>query len=223
MAEQYDDHSARSPSPDVLGALRREWTPQALRNVLLYAKQRARMVRQTGRACPPQKEYARELVHDAHADTWSGELVWDPSRCSLVMHLCAAIKARTWREIQRAARFTSMDEPPATNDDGLTEAEPDDPRERFSSSPDAAGPAVVFPALIARVCDALRNEARGDPPFLAILGAWERGFTDRDEIMEITGLDKSAYDRVRKRIVYVAARLSLELRQLVRDYLSSQS
>ena len=71
MAELYDDgpndRAVPSPSPETLAALRAHWTPDIARDVLRYAKQRARMVRMTGRPCPPLAEYARELVHDAHA------------------------------------------------------------------------------------------------------------------------------------------------------------
>jgi hypothetical protein len=226
MAELYDDRpsdrAVPSPSPETLAALRAQWTPDIARDVLRYAKQRARMVRTTGRPCPPLAEYARELVHDAHADTFSGELRWDPQQCSLAVHLRAAIKLRTWREIHKAARYVSL-EMPAVAEVGEPEIEldPVDPRDRFSSSPNAAGPAVVFPALIARVCDALRLEAGADREFLSLLRAWERGFTERTEIMKLTGFDKATYDRVRKRILYVAARLSLDLRELVRHYLGS--
>ncbi len=72
-------------SDDELGRLLREqFTPQLNTALRRYAEYRARMVRAAGRACPPPSQYARELVHDAYADTWCGERTWDPERCSLV-------------------------------------------------------------------------------------------------------------------------------------------
>ena len=226
MVDSHDDRAAtRSPSAEVLRALREQWTPQVIYDLQLYAEQRARMVRASGRPCPPPAQYARELVHDAHADVWCGVLVWDPSRCSLFIQLRAAIKSRTFTEIKNARRFMSLDVRSA-NDGGPDDDDHSDEsiqvRDTGEGEVECVGP-VVFPALLARVCAELRQTAYHDHDCLVIVRAWERGFIDRDEIMEITGLDPIDYKRARERLFYASTNLPAELRQLVQHYLRSAS
>ena len=207
----------RSPTRETLAAFRAQWTPQAMCELLEYAERRARMVRVSGRACPPPAQYARELVHDVHAFTWSGELSWDPNRCSLVTHLRRAIKSRTRHEIDQAARRISLDVHAAAEE---REGPKITSRDALASSPDAVGP-LVFPALVARVCDELHEAASKYPDCVAMLRAWERGVIERDEVLEVTGLDEAAYHRARQRLLYASRTLSSELRRLVQEYLRS--
>jgi hypothetical protein len=58
---------------------------------------------------------ARELVDDVHADTWAGDLPWDPSQCSLLEHFRQAIKQRTWLEI----RISFVPLPDAANEEAM--------------------------------------------------------------------------------------------------------
>ncbi len=226
MVDAHDDRRATrspspSPSPEVLVALRDQWTPPTVRDLHRYAEQRARMVRVSGRACPPPGQYARELVHDAHADTWCGDLTWDPDRCSLAMHLRGVIKSRTWTEIQKAPRFVSLDGRPA-NDSDPADGSPIQVHVALSASSGNVGP-VVFPLLVARVCAELHKTAYEHHDCFALVRAWERGFTEREEIMEITGLDPVSYRRARKRLFYASSNLPASLRQFVQDYLRSAS
>lgn len=210
--ETSDDELAR--------ALREQFTPRVNTELRRYAEYRARMVRAAGRVCPPPPRYARELVHDAYADTWSGERTWDPERCALVDHLRGVIDSRTWNEVKTPRQYTSLDARPIANDNDDHAGE-----ERLaladklsSSSGDISS--VALPALVARTCHALRQAAK-ERDCIDMVRAWELGFIDRDEICALTGLDETAYRRARGRLLYIAGDLPDELRQLVRDYLRS--
>src|SRR5215510_14197325 len=97
-----DAPSSGAPLPATRDALRDQTTRELMTQAQQYAQTRVALVRRAGKAVP--KTYARELVNDAHADTWTGDLPWDPSQCSLLVHLCQAIRYRTWAEIRRMRR-----------------------------------------------------------------------------------------------------------------------
>jgi hypothetical protein len=168
---------------------------------------------------PVSKTYARELVDDAHADTWTGRLPWDPSQCSLLVHLCQAIKYRTWAEIQhmRRAPLVSLH---GSSNDGTT------PREIEHALADAThgGCSPVFlGAISATVFQELRRLVPADHEAAVLLQCWEDGFITRDEAMRRVGLSESAYDRARKRLLYLSRCLPPDLRELVQDLLRSFS
>lgn len=214
----------RSPSPETLYALREQYTPELHRALLRFAQHRARMVRNVGRPCPPPLHYARELLHDVHADTWAGVLTWDPARCALVIHLRRAIQSRTWAEIKRGPRFRSLDLIPA-NDDNDEQPDRDAKQITDALSVEASSGNLgvfAFPALVARVCRELRPAAK-DHATVALVRAWERGFTEKEEILEITDLTEEEYRRARDRLLYASRTLPPDLRQLVTDLLRSAS
>ncbi|MGN6105488.1 MAG: hypothetical protein ACTHU0_10320 [Kofleriaceae bacterium] len=201
---------------DVTRALRDQWTRTAANDIQRYAEQRARMVRHSGRPCPRPSEYARELVQDAYTDTWVGDLAWDPQRCSLVRHLRTAIKTRTRKEIEKAPRYVSLDAK-TVNENHERGVQAAIVESLFAPSGDVSS--VLMPALVARVCHELQQATLRDRACVALVDAWQRGLVERDEIMKATGLNESAYDRARKRLVYASADLTSELRQLVQDCL----
>ena len=177
MADVNDEEVTRGPSPAMLAALDEQWTPHVMAELVDYARRRARLVRLSGRPCPSPIEYAHELVHDAHAATWAGELAWDWQRCPLVVHLRTAIKSRTRHEVEsmlRSITVSSEDEPAydVTNP---------------KSSPNAAS-AVVFPSLIVRVCDELHEATKQYPACVSILTAWRRNIVEREEVLDWAGL-----------------------------------
>lgn len=210
--ETSDDELAR--------ALREQFTPRVNTELRRHAEYRARMVRAAGRACPPPERYARELVHDAYADTWSGERAWDPRRCSLAEHLRGVIDSRTWNEIKARRHHTSLDVRPIANDndDRVGDERPALSDKLSASNGDVSS--VALAALVARTCHELR-QATKDHDCIDIVRAWELGFIERDEILALTGLDEAAYRRARGRLFYTAGDLPDELRQLVRDYIRS--
>lgn len=205
---------------DLTRSLREQFTPLVNTQLRRYAEYRARMVRAAGRVCPPPARYARELVHDAYADTWSGERTWDPERCSLVDHLRGVIDSRTWNEVKPARQYVSLDARPIANDneDRVGDERAALMEQLSASSGDTSS--MALPALVARTCHALR-QATKEHDCIDIVRAWELGFIDRHEILALTGLDEATYRRARGRLFYVAGELPDELRQLVRDYLRS--
>ncbi len=210
--ETCDDELAR--------ALREQFTPRVNTELRRHAEYRARMVRAAGRTCPPPPRYARELVYDAYADTWSGERAWDPTRCSLAEHLRGVIDSRTWNELKSRRQYTSLDARPIANHN--EDRVGDDRLALVDKLTAACGDtsSVAFPALVARTCHALR-QATKERDCIDIVRAWELGFLDRDEILALTGLDEITYRRARSRLFYLAGDLPDELRQLVRDYIRS--
>lgn len=212
--ETCDDELAR--------AIREQWTPALVSELRRHAERRARMVRASGRPCPPPRQYARELVNDAHADTWCGDRAWNPKRCSLLDHLRGVITSRTWAEIVAARQNMSLDARPVANDNGGRSGD-DRPAlvDRLSSSSGDIS-SVMLPALFARTCDELRR-VTNEHDCIAIVRAWELGFFERNEVMDITGLDEVAYRRARVRLFYASGDLPDELRRLFRDYLRSAS
>lgn len=204
-------------------ALRTQCTPQVLNELHRYAYQQARIMSQYARSCPPPRQYARELVHDAYADTLCGDRTWDPRRVSAFDHLRGVIDSRISHEIRAARRYTSLDAPPVANDNdphsnNVAPALVD--RLAGASSGDASS--LLLAGHMVLTCQELR-QATNDRDCLKVLRAWERGFVERDEVIELTELDPAAYGRARKRLLYLANDLPDELRQLVRDYLRSAS
>ncbi len=221
------DASDRSPPPETLREIREQYTPELHHVLLRFAQQRARMVRQAGRPCPPPQHYGAELLHDARVDTWVGIRWWEPPRCSLGYHLRRAIQSRSWAEIKQGPRFRSLDLYVA-NDDGDDDnggGRPDPDAEQITEGLIASSGSLglfVFPALVARVCNALRPAAK-DHATIALVRAWERGFCEKEEILEITDLTEDDYRRARDRLFYASRDLPPDLRQLVQDLLRSAS
>jgi len=193
-------------SVDVQRAMRDQTNLELLQRSRRYAEARSEMVREAGRAVP--QSYPRELVHDAYVDTWTGTTLWDPARCSLLVHLRGVIRQRTWSEARHGRRFPHRRLGPST--DTL-----------FASSGDVRP--LLFVALVARVCTALRDASAGDFDALAVLSCWERGVVEREEILCLTGLDVAAYIRTRKRLLHRCEELPGEIVELVRDELRRAS
>jgi hypothetical protein len=174
-------------------------------------------VRRAGKAVP--KTYARELVNDAHADTWTGDLPWDPSQCSLLVHLCQAIRYRTWAEIRHMRRVPLVSLHGSVND-GTTLRQIE--RALAHATHSGCSPAILH-AINAMVCQELRRLVPHDHEASALLQCWEDGFLTRDDVMRHAGLSESAYDRARKRLLYLSRCLTPDLRESVQDLLRSPS
>jgi len=220
MADPLDDDPPRSPPPETLRAIQEQTTPDLTRNARRYAERRAQAVRAAGLPIP--KHYDRELLDDAHADTWTGEAPWDPSRCSLLVHLCGVIKKRTWLETLHARRHRRASIDVSPNDRGWLVAPDIVERQMRDASQGDVSPIMVC-ALVVRVCHELRRVTGADPGRLAILQCWENGLTERAEVMALTGLDEVAYHRARIAVMYLSRQLPPELREVVEATLRSAS
>ncbi len=218
MADQKDDDTPPgSPPPETLRALNEQSTPELWQEARRFAEGRARLVRRAGR--PVSRNYARELVDDAHADTWSGELPWDPSRCSLLAHLRRAIKRRTWREVRHANQVPLVSLHGASND-GSISSQVEHVLAHASSGD--CGP-IMLCVLTDRVCRALRTLVPHDGAATAVVQSWETGCIEHDEVMERTGLSEDRYERARRRLLYMSRHLPPELRETAQELLRSAS
>src|SRR5262245_566940 len=204
-----------STSPEVLGALREQATASMFREVRRFAGRRARVLRHAGHAVPSR--YARELVHDACADTWSGAARWDPTRRTLAEHLTVVIRQRTWLMLRRLQRFEhiSLDAPI------VDDAEDDELEAALVSPSRDAGPNVRA-ILLDRVCEGLRRCNLGGDDLL-VLGCWERDVLTRRAILENTGLSRIAYACARRRLLQRLGDLPVELMELGRHHLAAAS
>jgi hypothetical protein len=170
-----------------------------------YARRRAAMVRRAGGRI--DHLYADELVADALADTWIGTQVsWDPARRSLLEHIRYLIRSRSWkdRESARQRPHVSIDW------DSVATTEVNEPNWHAASPP-------ACPPLMGRVTTAVITELQGlasdDEQVLAILGAWRAGLSDRDDVLDYTGLSTETYRNARARVTYLLRKVP----QFIRD------
>ena len=62
-----------------------------------------------------------------------------------------------------------------------------------------------------------------DSEAAVLLQCWEAGLIVRDEVMDRTGLSERAYDRARKRLLYLSQYLTPALRESAQDLLRRSS
>jgi hypothetical protein len=187
-------------------------TPEEQAALRSYAQARAGMVRRAGVSV--SQTYAQELVDDVQADTWAGDLPWDP-REPLFKHLMNAIKRRTWLEVRRAhlVPFVSLQE--AANDEAMA------PQVEQAAGPAPRSRPVLLHAITATVCQELRPLLARDVEAVAVLECWSDGYLEKDEILEIAGLSDVSYLCARKRLRLIAQCLAPELREVACDLLRS--
>jgi len=234
------DPSPPEPSlPDVQDALTVQYTDEVKKRVERFARRRAWFVRRAGVAIPSLDDYAEELAHDAMATVWLGVRRWNPSR-PIGPRLCWIIKDRTWREIVRAQEYEHVSFDLAANDTVIENAE-ETVEDRAWQGRDVAAEfgvdvdqslaggslsdrdEILFAVLCRQVVDAVVELSRRNEPVRAILGCWEQGFFEREEILLITGLSEHVYDAARKKIRRLAKRLPPDLREAVHDLLRRAS
>jgi hypothetical protein len=169
-----------------------------------YARGRAAMVRRAGGRI--DHLYADELVADALADTWIGTQVsWDPTRRTLLEHIRYLIRSRAWkdRESARQRPHVSIDW------DSVAAIEANEPNWHAASQ-------LACPPLMGRVTTALITELQGlasdDEEVLAILGAWRAGLSDREDVLDYTGLSAEAYRNARARVTYLLRKVPQGIR-----------
>lgn len=156
-------------------------------------------------------------MDDVHADICVGALPWDPQR-SLLDHLKATIKKRTWLEIRHARRVSFVSLQEAANDESMAEME-----QMLAPASRAACDPILLSAMAATVCQQLRSLVLDacDADAAAIVKCWSDGFMEKDEIMRLAGLTESAYERARRRLRKASRRIASELREAAQNLLAS--
>lgn len=225
MAHQkYIDASTTPPQLATQRAIEQQAIPdveRVKREALEYARGRVNLLRCAGR--PVSTTSARELVDDIHADTWTGDLPWDPSQCSLVEHFRQAIKQRTWLEIRHANRISFVSLREAANDEDVSEQLVSEEVEQTLA---AAVKNRCAPSQLEATLDATCRELRARvacTEAAAVVECWADGVTKRNAVKDLTGLTDTAYQRARKRLFYAGRNLSSELRELAQDLLRAAS
>jgi hypothetical protein len=220
--QKYIGAPNTSPSSATLRAIEQQTTPETKREALEYARRRVKMLRWAGR--PVSATAARELVDDVHADTWTGDLPWNPSQCSLLEHFRRAIKQRTWLEIRHANRISFVPLREAANEEAAAEeAVLDQPvSEEVEQTLAAAIRERCAPSRLLATLDATCRELRarvGCTEADAVAQCWADGVTERHAVRDLTGLTDAAYESARKRLLYASRTLSAELRESAHDLL----
>ena len=219
MADPKPAPSGSGPSlPEVRRALSEQYTEALRDKAQRFAEGRVKQMRWARRPSP--KDYARELVHDAMTSIWLGMRRWDPAHQPLYKRLRFLIKERTCREIARAQKYEHVSYDLAAND---SDVEMKVEETLATSAPAPVSPLVSMRmAIVARrVAAEMVDLAHDDEAVRGILTCWERGITEPEDIMAITGLSESAFKHARERILRLAKHLPPELREAAYDLLRS--
>lgn len=201
------------PPPATRLALEAQTTPALIRQARQYAQPRVSLVRRAG--LPVSRTYACELVDDAYADTWTGDLSWDPSQCSLLVHFCQAIKHRTWLEIRHGRRVPLV----PLHGSATYEIMSGQLEHALVLAPQGERRSLALGAISATVCRDMRRLVLNDPAAAALLRCWETGCVAREEALKRSGLSKRAYEGARKRLLYLSRYLTPALRESAQDCL----
>jgi hypothetical protein len=186
-------------SPLWLAAFKAQATNDMMDDVYGYIATRATWVQhQQGRRTPG---LIMEMVEDALGDTFAGVVTWEPSRCSLALHLKSVIKSRLSHEFERAEQYDHV---------GLADAsevEVDEVLALRGTTNDAK-----LDEYVDTFERCLREIASDDEDAIAILDSYLAGLTERAPICRSTGLTKAAYHNAHRRLKRLAENLPATLR-----------
>ena len=187
------DRLSRLPPADVRRAIDRQHTAELRKEAKRYAEWWIPMMQSVG--VPIPRRFADELVHDAVTSTMLGEGdPWDPSACTLLMHVRGLIKKRSCREIRHRTRVKRVEIGPDSETDVERAL-----RDVHASTGDVSP--ILLCSLVRSVCTELRALAPDDRDAASMLECWENGFVDKREVMMLTGFDDDQYKRARDRIL----------------------
>ncbi len=152
-----------------------------------------------------------DVVIAALGDTWSGVLAWDPTAKTLFAHLKDAIKYRVRNDAKLARRRRKHDE-----------IDEDERGETFAGQI-AAGAVVptvdtsdVRNELLSEVVDGvifrLRPFASDDPDVSALLDALAKRMVDRNDVLEVTGMNAPELNNSWRRLGRMVRELPAQLR-----------
>ena len=104
--KQEQSAVSEGPSPAWRAQFKAQATQDMMDDVYGYVARRATWIEhQQGRRTPG---LIREMIQDALGDTFAGIVAWDPSRCSLALHLKSVIRSRLSHELERAEQFAHV-------------------------------------------------------------------------------------------------------------------
>jgi hypothetical protein len=189
-----------TPPPEWRALFSAQATRDTLDDVTAYAGSYARSIAcMMGRRSPGTVE---EMVQDAAGDTFRGIVKWDPTRCSLAMHLKSVLRSRIGHELERAdgIKHDPIDKVP---DHRLTEAI------AIDSAPSASGhtnrAAHVF-------TERLRELAARDEAVLQLIDCYRDGITERRKVCSATGMTIATFHNADRRLKRLSRQLPHDLR-----------
>lgn len=194
---QDGDDVAWAPDEAWIDALQAQLSEPMLDRVRRYARTRAIGVARAGRKVDDY--YARELVQDAVADTFTGALRWHPDAISLEAHLVRAVRCRTKDERKRLARFRHQ-----ALDDSTDSAR--DAEHELSTACDTS-PEGERRRHAADVLAQVREHVAGDRDVLRILDAYAAGVTAKADVLAFVGMRSRTYHNAHNRLVRLARSL----------------
>jgi hypothetical protein len=194
---QDGDGPAWAPDEAWIDTLQAQLSKPMLARVRRYARARASMVARAGRKVDDY--YARELVQDAIADTFTGALRWHPDAISLEAHLVRAVRCRTKDEKNRLTQFHHQALEDST--DGARDAE-----HELSTACDAS-PEGERRRHAADLLAQIREHVAGDRDVLRILDAYAAGVTAKADVLAFAGMRARTYHNAHNRLVRLARSL----------------
>ena len=198
-AGNQDAKEDTGPSPVWRAQFLAQATDDMMDDVYCYVAKRATWIEhRQGRRTPG---LIREMIQDALGDTFAGIVTWDPSRCSLALHLKTVIRSRLSHELDRAEQFEHI------NAADASEAEIHDVLDADSKTTDPK-----LEEYVEEFEKRLRLLAADDHAVLTLLDAYLAGLTERAPICRATGMTKLTYHNAHRRLKRLADNLPEHLR-----------
>ncbi len=150
-----------------------------------------------------------DRVQAAIAGTLEGRLSWCPERIDLGRHLMSVIKTEFTHEARHAKRFphVSIDDDSKNTDDLDAEVTDVLAAQRATSDDDTI--ATELSETLAQ----LRILTGQDEPVLLLLEAFSAGYTEKPDVMKVTSMSSRTYHNARQRLVRLAKKLPIEVRE----------
>lgn len=189
----------------------RQATDETMTRVLKHAESLVRQAERWTRRLDPMT--IDDRLHAAIVGTLSGRLTWDPARVDLACHLIGAIETRLTHELRHARRFVhvSLDDDDKNADD--LEHATSEALAAGRASPDDDAIDTCFAESLAQ----LRVLAHADQPVLHLLDAYDEQVVDKAEVLALTGMSARTYHNARQRLVRLAKKLPIEVREAAID------
>jgi hypothetical protein len=187
--------STNVESEEWMDAFEAQGTNEMLKRCLVFAAQTV------GGGANSDDLIIRELVHDARVDTLHGRLRWDPNDKTLELHLRDSIRWRARDDRKRATQHFSLtrsDEDYSSIADQVEAMMTTDPREESAE------------ARASDLLRELREWMKGDSEVLALLDAYDRGASQKQDLMTLAGLSPVAYHNARERLSWQAKRIKIQ-------------
>jgi hypothetical protein len=175
-------------------------------------KQTSSLIRQVQRDTPWRDQLGPDdRLNNILMKLLDGKLNWDPDRVNLEGFLFWAISREITHEVRHAKDFphVSIDDE-TRNQERLDE----EASEVLDAQRESKREEPVEPCWSLFVRE-MRKRAAGDVGILAIVDAYAKRATTRAEVMNLTGMSKSAYHAAYQRMVRVAKKLDPEILETI--------